>query len=99
MSVDFPNYTHGGECGGLLDPALSAREQEHVMPDVTIKANANGPFLVTGPVQIVDHLGNTFTIDSKKPAIALCRCGHSSNRPFCDGSHKECGFQASETAQ
>jgi CDGSH-type Zn-finger protein len=58
----------------------------------------NGPFLVEGPVTVVDPNGNAFPINTEKPAIALCRCGHSSNKPFCDGSHKTCGFESSEAA-
>lgn len=68
------------------------------MSDVTIKANQNGPFLVTGPVTVIDHEGNAFELGGKE-TIALCRCGHSGNRPFCDGSHKTCGFAAAELAQ
>jgi len=67
------------------------------MADVVIKAREHGPFLVTGPVKLTDHLGNTFDTTGKEN-IALCRCGVSKNRPFCDGSHKTCGFQTSETA-
>lgn len=67
------------------------------MADVTIKANQNGPFLVSGPVTVIDHEGNAFDLGGKE-TVALCRCGHSSKRPFCDGSHKTCGFTAGELA-
>lgn len=67
------------------------------MADVTINCRENGPFLVHGPVNVVDHQENEFNLGGKD-TIALCRCGHSKNRPFCDGSHKECGFVAGETA-
>ena len=66
------------------------------MSEVTIKARENGPFLVTGAVSVFDHLGNQFNTAGKEN-IALCRCGASKNRPFCDGAHKTCGFQAAET--
>ena len=65
---------------------------------VVIRTRENGPFVVSGPVKVIDHLGNEFTIPEGKPSIALCRCGQSMNRPFCDGSHKGCGFVAAETA-
>ena len=68
------------------------------MADVTIRCRENGPYLVEGPVTIVDHQGNAFTAGADKPAIALCRCGASKNKPFCDGSHRDCGFQAAEVA-
>ena len=68
------------------------------MTQVTIDCRENGPFLVTGPVTVRDHLGQEFAIPPGKPAIALCRCGHSQRRPFCDGSHKTCGFVAGEKA-
>lgn len=59
------------------------------MTDVTIKVRDNGPYLVTGDVEVVDAEGNRFTTKQK---FSLCRCGHSENKPFCDGSHKRVGF-------
>ena len=67
------------------------------MSDVTIKTRENGPFLVTGPITLYDHLGNKYDLTGKEN-VALCRCGHSQKRPFCDGSHKTCAFVAAETA-
>ncbi|MFP6658099.1 MAG: CDGSH iron-sulfur domain-containing protein [Pirellulales bacterium] len=66
------------------------------MPDVLIRCRENGPFVVEGPITVVDHEGNAFPIDPDKPAVALCRCGASGNRPFCDGAHKAADFQAGE---
>ena len=68
------------------------------MSDVNIRIRDDGPLLVEGSIQIVDSEGNAFPVDPAKPAIALCRCGASKNKPFCDGSHKDCGFSASERA-
>lgn len=69
------------------------------MPDVTIKTRENGPLLVTGSITLIDHLGNVYDLTGNEKAnVALCRCGHSAKRPFCDGSHRNCGFIAGETA-
>ena len=68
------------------------------MSDVTIKVRDNGPLLVTGAITLVDAEGNSFTLNPDKPNVALCRCGHSKNRPFCDGAHNACGFQATDRA-
>ena len=65
---------------------------------VIVRCRENGPLVVQGPIQIVDHLGNEFVIPPGKDTVALCRCGQSKNRPFCDGSHKQCGFLTPETA-
>ncbi|MDQ2974377.1 MAG: CDGSH iron-sulfur domain-containing protein [Acidobacteriota bacterium] len=65
------------------------------MSDVTIRPAKNGPYIVEGPVDLFDTDGNKITVD--KPRIALCRCGASSNKPFCDGTHSQIGFQAAET--
>jgi CDGSH-type Zn-finger protein len=66
---------------------------------LVIRCRENGPLVIQGPVKVVDHLGNEFVIPATgKAAIALCRCGQSKNKPFCDGSHRECGFQAANLA-
>ncbi len=58
-----------------------------------ITCSANGPLLVRGEFQLLDPASQTFDLEGK-PAIALCRCGHSQKKPFCDGSHKTVGFQS-----
>ncbi|MFN8547490.1 MAG: CDGSH iron-sulfur domain-containing protein [Candidatus Eisenbacteria bacterium] len=55
-----------------------------------IEAAANGPLLVRGEVTVIDAAGNETRHLEK---VALCRCGGSSRKPFCDGSHKTNGFQ------
>jgi CDGSH-type Zn-finger protein len=67
--------------------------------ELRIRCRQNGPLVIEGPVEIVDHLGNAFSLPAGKPAVALCRCGQSNIKPFCDGSHKTCGFVADELAQ
>ena len=64
---------------------------------VVIKVRDNGPYKVTGPVELVDADGNRFFFDADRP-LALCRCGHSRSKPFCDRSHREAGFEACERA-
>ena len=68
------------------------------MSQVNIRCRENGPLVVEGPITITDHQGTSFPVDTSKPAVALCRCGASGNKPFCDGSHRTCGFEASEIA-
>lgn len=67
------------------------------MSHVVVKVRENGPLLITGPVQVVDHLGNVFDLGGKD-SVALCRCGQSARKPFCDGTHRTCGFNGGETA-
>ncbi len=68
------------------------------MPDdVTITPRDNGPYLVKGPVKLIDVDDNEFQLSGE--AIALCRCGHSSTKPFCDGTHKKVEFQSQVRAE
>ena len=62
-----------------------------------VKVRDNGPYLIEDDdVTVVDATGAEFKIE-RKPFV-LCRCGASNNKPFCDGSHKSTGFQASNKA-
>ena len=64
---------------------------------VTIKVRQNGPYRIEGDdVTVVDWNGTPYPV-ARLP-IALCRCGASANKPFCDRSHATIGFQASESA-
>jgi CDGSH-type Zn-finger protein len=65
--------------------------------DATVEARENGPYLITGDVEVVDAQGRRF-VRPQGTAIALCRCGNSANKPFCDGSHKRIGFHADDVA-
>ncbi len=65
--------------------------------EVKITVRLNGSLRVEGPIKLVDANGNEWDLTGK-PAISLCRCGHSANKPFCDGTHKTIGFQAAELA-
>jgi CDGSH-type Zn-finger protein len=62
-----------------------------VEPEVEIKVRDDGPYKVTGPVRLIDAEGNVFDVEGDRP-IALCRCGQSETKPFCDASHKRNGF-------
>ncbi|HVJ88111.1 MAG TPA: CDGSH iron-sulfur domain-containing protein [Caulifigura sp.] len=66
-------------------------------PEVTINLRLNGPLLVTGPAKLIDHEGNVFNL-AGKTSYALCRCGQTQRRPFCDGTHKTCGWAAEDKA-
>jgi CDGSH-type Zn-finger protein len=65
---------------------------------ITIRCRENGPLVIKGPFRLVDHLGNAFVLPTDKESVALCRCGASGNKPFCDGSHRACGFAAAQLA-
>jgi CDGSH-type Zn-finger protein len=62
------------------------------MPKIEIKARKNGPYKILGTVTYVEADGQERTTTGSN--IALCRCGHSANKPFCDGTHRKIGFEA-----
>jgi CDGSH-type Zn-finger protein len=59
------------------------------MEKVKVKILDKGPVIIEGPIELIDKNGDSqfYREDSK---IALCRCGYSENKPFCDGKHKSC---------
>jgi CDGSH-type Zn-finger protein len=62
---------------------------------ITIKVRQNGSYLVEGDLaelSLIDHEGNPIPIPEGKKGIALCRCGASLNKPFCDATHRSIGF-------
>ena len=63
----------------------------------TIRLRQNGPYVIDSEdVRVVDWNGIEYSIE-RRP-IALCRCGASTKKPFCDGTHSKIGFQAAEAA-
>jgi len=67
------------------------------MSEVTIKARANGPYKVDGPVRVIDAEGYEFVVPEGS-SIVLCRCGHSRTKPYCDKSHRGAGFVADDSS-
>ena len=61
-------------------------------PGATITPYRDGPLIVRGDFRLVDQDGRE--IDPGRRTVALCRCGRSSIKPFCDGTHKRSGFSA-----
>jgi CDGSH-type Zn-finger protein len=60
------------------------------MSDVEITVTENGPYMVKGAIKLFDATGNP--VATKGESAFLCRCGGSSNKPFCDGTHSKMGF-------
>jgi CDGSH-type Zn-finger protein len=60
-----------------------------------IVCRPNGPYLIEGEVELLDPTGARVDL-AGRPKIALCRCGHSAQKPFCDGAHSRAGFAAAE---
>ena len=78
--------------GALTYKKVSAMQEEQKQNgqfSVKIQVNKGGPYLVKGKVTLIDKDG-TETV--KEGTIALCRCGGSSNKPYCDGTHKNIEF-------
>jgi CDGSH-type Zn-finger protein len=68
------------------------------MAEVKVVPTENGPYKVTGPVELVDPEGNPIPLPGSGQTIFLCRCGGSTNKPFCDGTHSRIGFKGAMAA-
>jgi len=66
-----------------------------VTGEVSITAYTDGPLIVRGDVEILDSSGAP--VERDRRTVALCRCGVSSIKPFCDGTHKAVGFKTDPT--
>jgi CDGSH-type Zn-finger protein len=67
--------------------------------ETTIVVLNNGPYRILGEnITIKDAAGNTFGL-AGRTVVSLCRCGHSENKPFCDGTHARIGFQSEVEAR
>jgi CDGSH-type Zn-finger protein len=65
------------------------------MPEVTIETRPNGPYIINGSIEMHDTNGNILPTQAR---TVLCRCGASTKKPFCDGTHSKIGFQAAAQA-
>jgi uncharacterized Fe-S cluster protein YjdI/CDGSH-type Zn-finger protein len=72
------------------DGRAAVSEPQH---DPTVTPQIDGPLFVRGHVEIRDRAGNLVREDTR---MALCRCGHSANKPFCDDSHYRVGFRSND---
>lgn len=77
--------------GALQYHRLDGAPDESPDAEVSLRPQPNGPVYVRGGVQMADAEGHVFATG---PRFALCRCGESGNKPFCDGSHRAAGFRA-----
>jgi uncharacterized Fe-S cluster protein YjdI len=78
--------------GALHFRRLDGGAQEEEPSATTVEPHPDGPMFVRGQVRIVDNEGRLIREDTR---LALCRCGASRNKPFCDGSHRRIGFTTS----
>ena len=81
-------FSDKGALGAAMLAPAEASESE---ASIEISTVANGPLLVRGPIEIHSADGRESHGGAKG---ALCRCGASGNRPYCDGSHNSAGFEA-----
>jgi uncharacterized Fe-S cluster protein YjdI/CDGSH-type Zn-finger protein len=75
--------------GALHFRRVDGGEQEVAAEETTVEPRPNGPLFLRGRLKIVDADGRPIREDTR---LALCRCGASENKPFCDGSHRRIGF-------
>ena len=93
-------HHHSGRRGRLLDSqenhfftGVFVADNEIQPTEVKITVRPNGSLRIEGPVRLLDANGGEWDLTGK-PAFSLCRCGQSSNKPFCDGTHAKCGFES-----
>lgn len=78
--------------GALRYTRTDGAPQEEPRVPTRVQPRLNGPLFVEGDIEIVDGQGN---VARRATRLALCRCGHSQNKPYCDLSHRAVGFRSS----
>ena len=68
------------------------KEERHYLSDCTITTLDNGPYLIKGAFRVMD--GQEHELVATGETVALCRCGASDNKPFCDGTHVQVSFHS-----
>jgi len=76
--------------GALSIRRQASMERVSAAAPITLEVQANGPLLVKGTVEVKHADGR---LEQKETQCAICRCGHSENKPYCDGSHRRTGFE------
>lgn len=71
---------------------MNRKTRRKLVDRASVTPYRNGPYLLRGDFELLDQDGRP--IETGRGTIALCRCGKSRSRPFCDGTHKAIGFQA-----
>lgn len=77
--------------GALHFRRLDGGPQEEPPSETTVRASRNGPLFQRGRIRVTNNEGQVIREDTR---VALCRCGGSENKPFCDGTHRRIGFAA-----
>jgi len=75
---------------GALSYYLSNKKREQKMSNVKVDLMENGPVIVNGKIELKNSKGEVLPTQE---TVALCRCGGSNNKPFCDGTHNSNGFK------
>ena len=86
-----PSYREGR-------PSLQGFYREVHVAAARVTVLNNGSLRIEGDFEIVDQQGNAFGLGGRT-SVTLCRCGHSGNQPFCDGTHKRENFTNVVTAR
>jgi CDGSH-type Zn-finger protein/uncharacterized Fe-S cluster protein YjdI len=82
--------------GALHFERLDGGPQEPQTEQTTVNLRPNGPLYMRGKIRITGSGGQLIREDTR---LALCRCGHSENKPFCDGSHRRVGFRTTKPSE
>jgi len=87
---------HKCPSGALTYERIDGGPQEEIDDEVSIRPRKNGPLEVRGPVTLLNEKGEPVPTVGR---FALCRCGHSENKPFCDDSHTRVRFRTTTPRQ